>query len=171
MRPLPAARPRRAFSLVEILIVVMILGILAAIAIPKFSNASQIARESSLKDNLRLLRTQLGVYKSQHAVYPGYPSGDPNQTPTAACAADQLLKFTDGRGNISDTSSDIFRWGPYMDMVPKNPINGNAAIKILAETDDFTPDGTTGWLYQPSSGAFKANIAGDDGAGHPIIDY
>ena len=80
--PLRTSRLPRGFTLVEILIVVMILGILAAVAIPKFANASQSARESSLKDNLRLLRTQLGVYKSQHSLYPGYPGGDFTATPT-----------------------------------------------------------------------------------------
>ena len=51
------ARTRRAgFTLVEILIVVIILGILAAIVIPQFTNASQDARESSLLSQLQTLR-------------------------------------------------------------------------------------------------------------------
>jgi general secretion pathway protein G len=161
----------RAFSLVEILIVLMIIGILAAIAIPKFSNASQIARENSLKDDLRLLRTQFGVYKTQHAVFPGYPAGDANQSPTAAVATAQLVKYTDSLGNVSDTGTNLYKWGPYMDQIPKNPMNGSADIKILGPGDVFTPDGTTGWLYQPSSGTIKANVAGNDGAGHAVIDY
>src|SRR5436190_22719662 len=96
---------KHGFTLVEILIVVMILGILAAIAIPKFSNASQLARENSLKDDLRLMRTQLGVYKSQHSLYPGYANGDSASTPTGAIAADQLLKYTDNNGVTSATGS------------------------------------------------------------------
>jgi prepilin-type N-terminal cleavage/methylation domain-containing protein len=162
---------RGAFSLVEILIVVMIIGILAAIAVPKFSNASQIARENSLKDNLRLLRTQLGVYKTQHSVFPGYPAGDSNQTPTAAIAADQLMKYTDAVGNISDTGTSLYKWGPYLDQIPTNPINSKADIKILSSGDALVADGTTGWLYQPSTGTIRANVAGNDGAGHPVIDY
>ena len=55
---------RRGFTLVEILIVVIILGILAAIVIPQFTNASQNARESSLQSTLQTLRSQIQLYKS-----------------------------------------------------------------------------------------------------------
>ena len=165
------ARNPRAFSLVEILIVVVIIGILAAIAVPKFSNASTAARENTIKEDLRLLRTQLGLYKGQHALYPGYPGGDGTATPTAQAAYDQLLKFTDGLGNTAGSSSASFKWGPYLNDLPINPINGSKDWKILSDTDVFVPDGTTGWLYQPSTGQIKANVTGDDSTGKPIIGY
>src|SRR5712671_3629272 len=61
------SRSRKSgFTLVEILIVVIILGILAAIVIPQFTNASQDARESSLLSQLQTLRSQIELYKLQH---------------------------------------------------------------------------------------------------------
>src|SRR5579864_7959116 len=75
--------PRKAgFTLIEIMIVVIILGILAAIAIPQFSSASGEARLSTMRDILRFMRSQITVYKAQHQdVPPGYPNGNITATP------------------------------------------------------------------------------------------
>ncbi len=165
-------RRHRALSLVEILIVVVIIGILAAIAVPKFSNASQSARENATKSDLQLLRTQLSVYRSQHQdVWAGYPGGDTAQTPTEATADDQLMKHTDGQGFTSDTASDIYRYGPYILALPTNAINNKTNWKILGPADPVAADDSTGWLYQPSSGVFKPNVSGSDSGGKLYTDY
>src|SRR5256885_10143298 len=59
-------KSNKGFTLVEILIVVIILGILAAIVIPQFTNASQDARKSSLVSQLQTIRSQIELYKLQH---------------------------------------------------------------------------------------------------------
>ena len=56
----------KGFTLVEILIVVIILGILAAIVIPQFSNASTDAKKNSLTSQLQTMRSQMELYKLQH---------------------------------------------------------------------------------------------------------
>ncbi len=57
---------RNGFTLIELLIVVVILGILAAIVVPQFSNASDSAVKSSLKSQLQTISSQMELYRVQH---------------------------------------------------------------------------------------------------------
>ena len=71
MRTRITHKTRRAFTLIEILIVVVILGILAAIVIPQFTDASTEAQEASLRSQLQTVRSQLELYRVKNAdVYP-----------------------------------------------------------------------------------------------------
>jgi general secretion pathway protein G len=63
-------RRNRAFTLIEILIVVVILGILAAIVVPQFTQASDDAELSSAKTQLQTVRTQMELYKFDNSGYP-----------------------------------------------------------------------------------------------------
>src|SRR5687767_2144937 len=62
----PAKRSREAFTLIEVLIVVVIMAVLAATIIPQFSSSTKDARESSLRFNLHALRSQIELYKLHH---------------------------------------------------------------------------------------------------------
>jgi prepilin-type N-terminal cleavage/methylation domain-containing protein len=62
----------RAFSLVELMIVVAVLGILAAIVVPQFQRHSTQAKEAVAKDSLRLLRGAIELYTARHG---GRPTG------------------------------------------------------------------------------------------------
>lgn len=63
-------KARKGFTLVEILIVVVILGILAAIVIPQFTNASSEAKQASLRSDLQTLRSQIELYKVKNSDTP-----------------------------------------------------------------------------------------------------
>jgi len=110
-----AVTRKSGFTLVEILIVVIILGILAAIVIPQFTNASQDARESSLLSQLQTLRSQIELYKLQHK------DKLPNLVGAAPACWNPLTTKTDADGVLS-VAVDAF--GPYMQSAPTNPVNG-----------------------------------------------
>ncbi|MBX3351470.1 MAG: type II secretion system protein [Phycisphaeraceae bacterium] len=70
---------RNAFTLVEILIVVVILGILAAIVIPQFTKASESAVRSTLKSQLQTIVSQVELYRVRNrGVYPTLGDGQAN---------------------------------------------------------------------------------------------
>ena len=61
---------RRGFTLMELLIVLVIIGLLATIAIPKFTGAREKAFISSVVSDLRILSSQMEVYQAENMVYP-----------------------------------------------------------------------------------------------------
>jgi prepilin-type N-terminal cleavage/methylation domain-containing protein len=69
--------PQRGFTLIELLIVVVIIGIMAAIAIPKFANTKQKAVVSAMRSDLRNLAGTQEVYWNNNTTYYGGVVPDP----------------------------------------------------------------------------------------------
>ena len=65
---------RKGFTLIELLIVVVIIGILAAIAIPKFSNTKEKAYMAAMKSDLRNLVTAEEAYFADNTTYTSDPA-------------------------------------------------------------------------------------------------
>lgn len=160
-----------AFTLIEILIVVVILGILAAVVLPKFSDASHMARENALKDDLRYLRTQVTVFKAEHRdVPPGYPNGNRQAAPSAVAFIDQMTKQTDDRCNVGN--GPAHRHGPYFQKMPPNPLNQRDTILIVPDGQPLpAADDSTGWIYKPSTMELVPNLTGMDSEGRPYAQY
>lgn len=164
-------RIRRGFTLIEILIVVVILGILGAIVLPKFSDASHSARVNTLKDDLRYLRTQVVVFKAQHKdVAPGYPGGNLAATPTASAFQEQMTRTSNVQGGVGTGAA--YKFGPYLTKMPPNPINGLATVKIVENGSALpAPDDTTGWIFKPQTLEIIPNSTGVDSDGVAYKDY
>ena len=163
------------FSLIEILVVVVILGVLGAIVLPKFSDASNVTRENTLKDDLRYVRTQIIVFKAQHGnTAPGYPSGKTAASPTEQDFLLQMTGHTDEYCNIIKTNSPQ-RLGPYLKKMPVNPLNGLSTILIVPNGSPIQPgglpDNSTGWIYKPQTLELIPNSPGNDSEGTPYVEY
>jgi general secretion pathway protein G len=152
----------KGFTLVEILIVVIILGILAAIVIPQFTNASEDARKSSLTSQLQTLRSQVELYKLQHRDQ--YPTSD--GTLSGDWDWDMLTTRTDENGvAYVDGTSTSGPFGPYLQSAPKNSLSGKDGMFInnaeLAFGVAFPGAAATdGWVITPSGKIFAASKAG-----------
>ena len=114
----------KAFTLMEILIVVVLLGVLAAIVIPTVANSTTSAKDSALAADLQLLRRVILVYKTQHLeVGPGYPDGDTTQAPTEQAFIDQATMASNTNGQTAAIGTPGFNRGPYLMKIPVNPFN------------------------------------------------
>ena len=168
---------KKAFTLVEVLIVVSILGILAALVIPQFRSHAEEAKESAAKDNLRILRQQIEIYAAQHnGVPPGYPYGDTTATPVYAFLAAQLIKPTDAAGKVAPlgTPAPSYPFGPYISTLPPNPFNNIRIISVLGNNEQFPADATGesfGWIYKPAAKEIRLNWPGTDKKGVRYYDY
>ena len=89
----------RGFTLLEILMVVVILGIVAAIVVPRSSMATMQARDTGIRRQLQTVRAQIALYRARHS------SNDPDMT-----------------------NWDDLVLGGYIKTEPKNPMNGATAI-------------------------------------------
>lgn len=146
---------KSGFTLVEILIVVIILGILAAIVIPQFTNASQDARRSSLQSTVQTLRSQISLFKLQHHDTP----------PNLATFWDELTLYTDDALDTATAKDATHIYGPYVQTKPLNGMVPAANADVVAATTG-TPvpdDGDTAYFYEASSGKVWAQGKDDNG--------
>ncbi len=138
------SKGKEGFTLVELLIVIVILGILAAIVIARFAGATKDSKEANLKGNLRTIRAALETYKanSKSNSYPGN--------------LDQLWV-----GSIDDVDSKTF-----LERIPIDPFHRSKATAassgVLLPTDDATGrngkiTGGGGWAYDSINGRICAN--------------
>lgn len=100
---------KRGFTLIEILIVVVILGILAAIIIPQFASAQSAARATAMRSQLGTVRSQIAAWQVQnHGKVPGGVAG------TAEQAMDRLIEDGFLTRTVYVSSGFVWIWNPVM---------------------------------------------------------
>lgn len=160
-RRVDGARPRRGFSLVELVMVIAIIGVLAAIAVPRLSRSAAAAGESGLAGSLSVMRTAIDLYAVEHG----------GSYPALATFSDLLTQYSNASGSKTgdrDAASGLV-YGPYLRAIPPLPVGQSAGKNgVVGAVGD---DG--GWVYDAAKGTIKANCkpGEKDGAGKSYADY
>jgi len=131
---------RSAFTLIEVLIVVVIMAILAATIIPQFTDSTKDAKASTVKFNLATLRSQIQLYRTQHN----------GVNPSATLV--ELTTSTDVSG--AQGSGANYPYGPYLRQIPVNPFSNSSTVTVIT-SDPATAGNVTsggGWLYNATTG-------------------
>jgi prepilin-type N-terminal cleavage/methylation domain-containing protein len=148
---------KKAFTLVEFMILVALLGILAAIALPIYQGHITEAKEAALKDTLRIVRNAIELYAAQHDdVPPGYPQNDPTQPP-----------------GFIDIWLQLIKNGKYLPELPMNPFNESEIITVIPNDGEMPTEATglSGWIYKPATKDFRIDWPGTDSQSIRFYDY
>ncbi len=129
-------QPRKGFSLIEMVIVILILGIIAAVAAPRMFDTATTAEQNTTRQQLAVMRNAIEMYRARIGQYP--------QTNELPLAMESMLN------------------GPFPS--PSiGTVRGEAAVYYDADTDTtaavaVSPNDTDGWAYKPVNGSLKLNI-------------
>jgi prepilin-type N-terminal cleavage/methylation domain-containing protein len=187
----------KGFTLIELLIVVIIIAILAAIAIPQFANTSGDAQEAALDANLNTMRSAIELYRVQHRnSFPAAVVTAATSAETTACTAAggavttltvnteaafiaHLTGFSTSSGAVCSVAAPAggFALGPYLRAIPNDGLSNppTAAVAMVTTTGNAAapaPTGTTGgWQYDSRDGRIRMNSNATGRRGTPLFNY
>jgi prepilin-type N-terminal cleavage/methylation domain-containing protein len=141
---------RPAFSMMELVIVMVIMGILAAIAIPRIGTASDRAKAEAVEASLSQVRSSIEIYKAEHL----------GSIPGMEFVA-QMTQYSNEQGMTDTSLSSKFPLGPYLREIPKNPYSGSNAVRFImtASPTQAASSKNLGWTYNVVTGEFAADCS------------
>jgi general secretion pathway protein G len=136
-------RKHTGFTLLEMMLVVVIIALIAAIAIPKFSRGAAGANDSAVAANLAVLRNAIDMFQAEHG----------GTYPAVATFVNQLTQYTDSTGAAQATKDATHIYGPYLRNIPALPVGaakGNNGVAAATGTG-------VGWIYTVATGLIQTN--------------
>lgn len=134
-------RKRNGFTLIEMVIVILILGIIAAVAAPRMFNTASTAEENATRQQLAVLRNAIEMFRAQTGAYPA--NGQLDQA---------LGTILNGPFPAPSMGANRGSTSVYYDTVG----GVNEVVKPKEDTGD-------GWAYNPANGTLKLNVEGETG--------
>jgi prepilin-type N-terminal cleavage/methylation domain-containing protein len=141
------------FTLIELMIVVAIIGILAALALPKFAQLVEKSREASTRASMNTLRSSIAIYYGDNDGH--YPEA------LETVAANSMSRYLDVIPPVKATHSGI---GVGTSESP-------SGTTVLYSTDDNINATGGGWRYSMKSGEIFINSSATDSKGLPYSTY
>ncbi|MBW8034661.1 MAG: type II secretion system protein [Planctomycetes bacterium] len=135
---------RKGITIPEFFIILILLGMVTAMAMPRISNAKSDIKMNDLMSNLQLVRSSIVLYKVEHdGLLPG------QQIKGGEVSEEDFLKAIGG----SDSNGKR-----YLDKMPRNPFNGLCSVR----TGGFDLGSATGggWFFNTKTGRFRADDPG-----------
>ena len=138
------AKRKKGFTLVELLVVIVVLAVLAAIVLPKFMNSTKRSKETALKSDLKLVRNAISLFQADTDCFPK--------------ALTDLIAATAPPKGLDTAGADVViipaDWhGPYLQEVPKDPLDGSDLVYTTTSpgvskvASDATGNGLDGTAY------------------------
>jgi general secretion pathway protein G len=144
--------PRRGFTLVELMIVIAILGLLAAIVMPRLTDASQQARQTGINAQLQTIRRQIELYKAQHE----------ETIPDVTTSWDVMLQGV----TVGNPPTEI---GPYLQVTPLNPLNNRS--NVMDGDGSGSAGAPCGFIYDYQGGGGTGKLLATDKDGLTPLSY
>lgn len=141
------ARKSRAFSLIELMLVIVVMTILAALILPRFVDQGRRGRESGLRHNLSQLRTAIATFQADTGYFP--------KLLTDLSALSAPSQGYDASGTLVNIAASEWH-GPYIGALPNDPVSGAPFIYSVSAAN---------------VGIVASSAAGSDLSGTPFSAY